>query len=133
MNMHHPSASSPALESHHVFERAAELFGLLSSPLRLRIVSELCRGEQNVSGLLERIDTTQPNLSQHLSTLYRAGVLARRREGAQIHYRIANERVASLCRAVCTDIAISDASTGTLDQPPRHPVAAPASGKQRAA
>jgi ArsR family transcriptional regulator len=132
MTMRSPPTPSPGLESHHVFERAAELFGVLSSPLRLRIVSELCRGEQNVSGLLERMDTTQPNISQHLSTLYRTGVLARRREGAQIYYRIANERVASLCRAVCTDIAISDASASTLEQHLRRPVAPSTTGGKNA-
>ena len=93
-------------DAERVFERAAELFGLLSSPLRLRIVSELCRGELNVGQLLERIDTTQPNMSQHLNTLYQAGVIGKRREGVQIFYRIINDRVVTLCRAVCTQIAI---------------------------
>jgi DNA-binding transcriptional ArsR family regulator len=45
-------------------------------------------------------------MSQHLTTLYQAGVLGKRREGVQIHYRIINERVANLCRTVCTQIAI---------------------------
>lgn len=92
-------------EANAVFERAAELFGLLSTPMRLRIISELCRGECNVSHLLERLDCTQPNLSQHLAILYRAGVVARRRDGAQIHYRLANESLASICRTVCIDLA----------------------------
>lgn len=97
-------------DAERVFERAAELFGLLSSPLRLRIVSELCRGELNVGQLLDRIDTTQPNMSQHLAVLYRAGVLARRREGSQIHYGIGNLDAAVVCRSVCVDIAIRDGS-----------------------
>ena len=45
-------------------------------------------------------------MSQHLSTLYRAGVLARRRDATQIYYRIGNERAATLCRAVCMQIAL---------------------------
>jgi DNA-binding transcriptional ArsR family regulator len=49
---------------------------------------------------------TQPNLSQHLSTLYRGGVLAERRDGTQMYYRLQSERVATLCRAVCTQVAI---------------------------
>lgn len=92
-------------EADRVFEVAAELFGLLSSPIRLRIVGELCRGELNVTQLLERVAATQPNMSQHLSALYRAGVLARRRDGAQIYYRIGDQHAAAVCRAVCTDIA----------------------------
>jgi ArsR family transcriptional regulator len=89
-----------------VFESVAELFSLLSTPVRLKIISALCQGEKNVSQLLEQIETTQPNMSQHLSTLYRAGVLGRRRDSTQIYYRLQSERVATLCRAVCTQVAI---------------------------
>ena len=93
-------------EEDMVFESAAELFGLLSTPVRLKIISAVCQGERNVSELLAIIDTTQPNMSQHLATLYRAGVLGRRREGTQIYYKLQSERVATLCRAVCTQVAI---------------------------
>jgi DNA-binding transcriptional ArsR family regulator len=93
-------------ESETVFATAAELFGLLSTPIRLKIISSLCHGEKNVSQLLHDIDTTQPNMSQHLSTLYRAGVLGKRRDATQIYYRIESERAATLCRAVCNQIAV---------------------------
>ena len=89
-----------------VFDSVAELFGVLSTPIRLKIISAVCHGEKNVSELLSVIDTTQPNMSQHLGMLYRSGVLARRREGTQIYYRLQSERVATLCRAVCTQVAI---------------------------
>jgi DNA-binding transcriptional ArsR family regulator len=92
-------------ESDRVFAGAAELFALLSTPIRLRLISALCHDEKNVSQLLSEIDATQPNLSQHLGTLYRAGILGKRREGAQIFYRLQSQRAASLCRAVCTQIA----------------------------
>lgn len=95
-----------ALESDEVFELAAEVFRVMSAPMRLKIISALCNGEKNVGQLLEEIHTTQPNMSQHLNTLYKAGVLGKRRDGVQIYYRIVNERVVTLCRAVCTQIAI---------------------------
>ena len=95
-----------APEEDRVFESAAELFGVLATPIRLKIISAVCNGERNVSELLEQIQTTQPNMSQHLSTLYRAGVLGKRREGTQIYYRLQSEKVAMLCRAVCTQIAV---------------------------
>lgn len=98
--------SQPVSESDEVFEMAAEIFRVMSAPMRLKIISSLCNGEKNVSELLAGIDTTQPNMSQHLNTLYQAGVLGRRREGVQIFYRIINDRVVTLCRAVCTQIAI---------------------------
>jgi len=96
-------------ESESVFRLAAELFGLLSTPVRLRIISALCQGEKNVSQLLAEIDTTQPNMSQHLATLYRAGVLGRRRDATQIYYHIRNERAAAVCRSVCMQIALEHA------------------------
>ena len=93
-------------EASQVFEKAAELFRVMSAPMRLRIISALCNGEKNVGELLAVIDTTQPNMSQHLNTLYQAGVLGKRRDGVQIYYRIINKRVVSLCRTVCTQIAV---------------------------
>jgi DNA-binding transcriptional ArsR family regulator len=95
--------------THHedqVFESVAELFSVLSTPIRLKIISAVCQSEKSVSQLLAQIDTTQPNMSQHLATLYRCGVLAKRREGTQVYYRLQSERVATLCRAVCTQVAI---------------------------
>ena len=97
---------TPRAEQDEVFDSVAELFGVLSTPIRLKIISAVCHGEKNVTQLLDEIDTTQPNMSQHLSTLYRCGVLGRRREGTQVYYRLQSERVASLCRAVCTQVAI---------------------------
>ena len=103
-----PVQDNALTESEEVFEKAAEIFRVMSAPMRLRIISALCNGEKNVGELLAEINTTQPNMCQHLNTLYQAGVLGKRRDGVQIYYRIVNERVVSLCRAVCVQIA-SDA------------------------
>ena len=62
--------SNASVEKVRVFEMAAELFGVLATPMRLRILSALCDKEKSVSQLLQEIDTTQPNLSQHLNLLY---------------------------------------------------------------
>lgn len=98
--------SDGQVERVRVFELAAELFGVLATPMRLRILSALCDREKSVSQLLQEIDTTQPNLSQHLNLLYRSGVLAKRKEGTQVIYRVQSEKAVMLCRTVCTQIAI---------------------------
>lgn len=104
-----PQAEQKSItESDEVFELAAETFKAMAAPMRLKIISSLCNGEKNVSQLLAEINTTQPNMSQHLNTLYQAGVLGKRRDGVQIFYRIINDRVVTLCRAVCTQIAIEN-------------------------
>jgi len=103
------AGADPEAQSDQVFELAAEVFRLMSAPMRLRIISALCQGEKNVGELLRDVATTQPNMSQHLNTLYKAGVVGRRRDGVQIYYRLIDDRVATLCRAVCTQIAIDQA------------------------
>ena len=108
--------SEAQVEKGRVFELAAELFGVLATPMRLRILSALCDQEKSVSQLLQEIDTTQPNLSQHLNLLYRSGILARRKEGTQVIYRVQSEQAVTLCRTVCTQIAIE------MDEPGSVPV-----------
>ena len=93
--------------AHHSVERAADLFGLLSTPVRLRIILELRSGEKSVGELLAGVKGSQPNMSQHLTMMYRAGLLARRKQGAQVYYRIADESVVSVCKFVCTQVALS--------------------------
>ena len=100
------AARASSDESDAVFASAADLFRLLATPMRLKIISALCGHEKNVSQLLAEIDSTQPNMSQHLAALHRAGVIGRRRDATQIYYRIASERAATLCRAVCMQIAV---------------------------
>jgi ArsR family transcriptional regulator len=83
-----------------VYEIAAELFALLATPTRLRIVCALTGGERNVGQLASQLAVSQPNISQHLNTLYRGGVLGRRRTGAQIYYRIEHPQVRQLCMSL---------------------------------
>ncbi len=90
--------------SDRMFKMAAKLFGVLSAPTRLKIIKSVCDSEKNVSELLSEIKTTQPNMSQHLNTLYRAGILGKRRDGVQIYYRVIDSRVTALCHSVCSQV-----------------------------
>jgi ArsR family transcriptional regulator len=97
------------VDQDEVFDKAADLFAVMSTPIRLRIISALCQGEKNVGQLLESIGVAQPNMSQHLNILFRSGILGKRRQGAQVFYRIADEKAAVVCRAMCTQVAIDSA------------------------
>ena len=97
-----PQALTQSVESDPVFESAAEVFRLMSAAMRLKISSSLCNAEKNVGQLLAEIDTTLPYRPQHLHTLHRAGVVGKRRE-----------RVAMLCRSVCTQIAMESEAVKT--------------------
>jgi len=94
------------------YEAAAELFGVLSTPIRLRIIGALCGDEKNVSQLLQEIEVSQPNMSQQLNVLYRAGVVDKRRDGAQMYYRIADETVVRVCKAVCAQVGTDEGTEG---------------------
>lgn len=95
-----------------MFEVAANTFRIMSAPLRLRIINSLCESEKFVGQLLEEIPTTQPNMSQHLNALFKAKILGRRREGVQIYYRLINEQLVTICRAMCEHVASVDAPKG---------------------
>ena len=95
------STTPSSSELDAMMEGAARNFAVLAAPMRLRILSQLCQGEKNVSELLAVIDTTQPNISQHLATLYQAGFVSKRRQGNQIHYAIADDRIIRICRLMC--------------------------------
>ena len=103
-----PAVHEPLQEPQaaRVFELAAELFGVLSTPLRLRLLSALCNEEKTVSQRLGELGTPQPTLAHPSRGPSRAGRPARRKEGAQVYYRVQSEKAAALCRSVCTQVAI---------------------------
>ncbi|MEU9359498.1 metalloregulator ArsR/SmtB family transcription factor [Streptomyces sp. NPDC048301] len=74
--------------SGEVLERAAVTFGLLASPVRLRILRALAQGESDVTGLTERVGGAPSTISQHLSALKRSGLAGVRRDGRRQVYFI---------------------------------------------
>lgn len=88
-----------------VFDSVAAYFSVLSEPTRLKIMHAVCDAEQTVTQIVAATGATQTNVSRHLGLMFRNGVLARRREGNQIYYRVADETMVELCRSVCNRIA----------------------------
>ena len=68
--------------------RAAALLRLLSNARRLRILCQLIGGELSVGTLQDRLGLSQSALSQHLARLRVDRIVATRREGQTIFYRI---------------------------------------------
>lgn len=79
----------------------ARRFAVLSEPMRLRLLHLLFEGEKNVNTLVELTGGTQANVSRHLQTLTQAHILARRKEGLQVFYSIADASIFQLCELVC--------------------------------
>ena len=64
------------------------LFKALADPTRLRLIHLLGDGEVCVCSCVETLKTNQPKVSRHLAYLRRAGLVASRRDGKWIHYRL---------------------------------------------
>jgi ArsR family transcriptional regulator len=83
-----------ALESTDVARgRAAALARALADPKRLCVLERLADGERSVSELSRDVGCQVPNMSQHLSVLRSAGLVATRREGSTVFYRLTDDRV----------------------------------------
>jgi ArsR family transcriptional regulator, arsenate/arsenite/antimonite-responsive transcriptional repressor len=65
------------------------LFRALADRTRLRLLNLMAEQEICVCYFVEVIDAPQPKISRHLAYLRRAGIVAARREGKWMHYRLA--------------------------------------------
>lgn len=74
----------------------SEILKALANPHRLLIVCELIDDEVSVGALAAALGVRDAVASQHLSILRRSGILATRRNGQTIYYKIADKRVRSL-------------------------------------
>lgn len=91
---------------HVIFEAAARYFSVLAEPARLKILHAICSGEKSVNAIIAATGMAQANASRHLGLMYQAGMLSRRREGAQVFYRVADSMFIELCRTVSMQIQL---------------------------
>jgi DNA-binding transcriptional ArsR family regulator len=74
--------------------QAATMLKCIGHPVRLQIIELLDRtGEQNVTTIYEALAIEQAVASQHLNLMRDKGILASRREGVNVYYRIDDPRV----------------------------------------
>src|SRR6516165_4754832 len=95
-------------------ELIARRFRALSDPLRVRILDLLREQELSVSALAEQLDASQQNISKHLAVLTDSGMLARRKQGNRVYYRIADQAVFALCEQVCGSLQAQLATLNAL-------------------
>ena len=79
-----------------LFEQFATVAKAVAHPLRLEVVEQLAQGERSVEVLASRIRVSIANASQHLQQLRRAGLVASRRQGKFVFYRLADDAVLDL-------------------------------------
>jgi DNA-binding transcriptional ArsR family regulator len=74
--------------SDQAIEMVAFRCRLFGEPTRIRLLELLNEDEATVQQLTDRLQTTHPNVSKHLSLLHQAGVVSRRKEGATVRYAL---------------------------------------------
>lgn len=83
-----------------LLEQFAKVAKAVGHPHRFALMEHIAQGERTVEGLADRCDLSIANVSQHLQTMRRAGLLAMRREGKFVLYRLSDESVLDLMRAI---------------------------------
>ena len=79
-----------------LFEQFARAGKALSSPKRLELLDLLAQGERPVESLAQAADLKLTTASAHLQALKESRLVATRRDGTKIYYRLAGEDVADL-------------------------------------
>lgn len=74
-------------------DEAAELLSAMANPKRLLILCNLVGGELTVGELQDRVRLAQSPLSQHLAKLRALKLVAARRDGQSVRYRLASPEV----------------------------------------
>ena len=77
-----------------------EIMTLLSNRSRLMILCLLSEGEKSVGGLAEAIRSRDTAVSQQLARLRHEKLVSTRREGNQIIYTLADDRVRTMIRLI---------------------------------
>jgi len=83
-----------------VFDQFARIAAAFASPKRIELIDLLAQGERHVEALAREANLTVANTSQHLQTLKAASLVATRKTGLQVFYRLADPMVLEGYRAV---------------------------------
>jgi rhodanese-related sulfurtransferase/DNA-binding transcriptional ArsR family regulator len=91
------STRSPKLA---LFAQFAAVAKSLGHAHRLELLEQLAQGARTVEVLADRTGLSVANASQHLQQMRRAGLVANRRDGKFVHYRLADDAVLELLAAL---------------------------------
>lgn len=87
-----------------ILRRIARRLRAMGNTTRLRILHALESGELTVGEIRRRVGGSQANVSKHLASLRNAGLVDARRDGVRVFYRVVDEMVFTICRAVCDSL-----------------------------
>lgn len=97
---------------------AAEVFGILSDPTRIRIILALrAIPELSVNAIADAVGKSPSGVSQHLARLRMARMVTTRQDGTRVLYRLADEHASAL---VSEAIKQAEHSVAGGQTPPHH-------------
>nr|VFK41981.1 MAG: DNA-binding transcriptional regulator, ArsR family [Candidatus Kentron sp. SD]VFK48009.1 MAG: DNA-binding transcriptional regulator, ArsR family [Candidatus Kentron sp. SD]VFK79133.1 MAG: DNA-binding transcriptional regulator, ArsR family [Candidatus Kentron sp. SD] len=100
ISMHDFSMNDTAIEAlmaeEDEIEQASRSMKAIAHPLRLRILCTLGAQEISVHDIVDRVGTSQSNISQHLAILRDKGILAARKDANRVYYRVGDSRTLRL-------------------------------------
>ncbi len=79
---------------------AAELLGAMANAKRLLVMCYLLDGERSAGQLAGMVGLAPAALSQHLGKMRAQGLVATRRDGQTIHYRLASDEVRAVLQTL---------------------------------
>lgn len=94
----------PLADSSERAEHVAEVLKAVAHPLRIRIVALLCRGDEHVNALAEKLQAPQAIVSQQLRILRLKGLVVAAREDGFARYRLREPHLMDLvcCMEKCS-------------------------------
>lgn len=84
--------------------READIFKALADKTRVCIVKELLRKKMCINDLVKCIGTSQPNISQHIRVLEKAGIIEVSRKGRLCCCKIRNPEKLHLLLSITKEI-----------------------------
>jgi ArsR family transcriptional regulator, virulence genes transcriptional regulator len=75
----------------------ADFCKIFSNPKRLEILCLLRSGELTAGEITEKLGVPKANTSQHLALMRMERILRARREGANVYYEIASDKICQAC------------------------------------
>lgn len=98
------SGSEHGLIAEGLLSMVAERLAVLGQVVRLRLIEQLAAGPATPQELADTLGLTQQNVSKHLQILYRAGLVTRRPDGANVIYSLKDESAVRVLEEVVASV-----------------------------
>lgn len=95
-----PESRRATVNDRVLYEKQAAICKAFAHPSRIQLLDLLGNGERSCSDLQKQLGISKANLSQHVSQLRNAGVIATRRDGKQLFCYLSIPEVKDACNTI---------------------------------